>query len=40
MWASEGDADAALTAGTNDGTMQRFTELVKGAERKRYRTFD
>ena len=40
LWASEDDADAALDAGTNDGAMQRFMELVDGVERKRYTTFD
>jgi hypothetical protein len=40
IWASDDDADAALEAGTSDGTMQRFTQLVDGAEPKRYRTFD
>ena len=40
LWASIEDADAALEAGTSDGTMQRFTQLVAGVERKRYRTFD
>jgi len=40
LWASIEDADAALEAGTNDGTMQRFTQLVAGVERKRYRTLD
>ena len=40
IWASDGDADAALAAGTDDGTMQRFMQLVDGVERKRYRTFD
>jgi len=40
MWASEEHADAALAAGTDDGTMQQFDQLVTGAERNRYRTFD
>ena len=40
LWASEDAADAALEAGTSDGTMQRFTDLVAGAERRRYLTFD
>jgi hypothetical protein len=40
MWASVDAADAALEAGTDDGTMQRFIQLVDGAERKRYSTFD
>jgi hypothetical protein len=40
LWASDEDADAALEAGTNDGTMERFSELVTASERRRYRTFD
>jgi hypothetical protein len=40
MWATDDTADAALAAGTNDGTMQRFTDLVDDAERKRYSTID
>ena len=40
LWASDDDADAALDAGTNDGTMRRFTDLVAGAQRKRYSTID
>jgi heme-degrading monooxygenase HmoA len=40
IWASEEAADAALDAGTKDGTMQQFLERVDGAERKRYSTFD
>ena len=40
LWASDDAADAALDAGTNDGTMQRFTQLVTAVERNRYSTFD
>jgi len=40
FWASIEHADAALDAGTSDGTMQRFMKLVDRAERKRYSTFD
>ncbi|MBV9410394.1 MAG: hypothetical protein JO148_02260 [Acidimicrobiia bacterium] len=40
VWTSDADADAALEVGTKDGTMQRFTALTSGADRRRYSTFD
>lgn len=40
IWASDADADAAFEAGTSDGTMQQFNQLVTAAKRNRYRTFD
>jgi len=40
LWASDQEADAALDAGANEGTIKRFMQLVDGAERNRYRTVD